>query len=67
MTISAKTLPVFLLVVLTLLLSACAGDVELQQDGSGSDAPLPSPCVGAPGSPCHLLPYQGPGFAWERV
>ncbi len=54
------------LILAALLLSACAGDVELQKDGSGSDKPLPSPCAGAPGSPCHPLPYDGPGYRWGR-
>jgi hypothetical protein len=53
---------------LTLALSACAtsSDVELQTDGSGTDEPRPSPCVGADGSPCSPIPYTAPGFVWGR-
>lgn len=51
------------------LLSACAtqSDVELQKDGEGTDAPRPSPCVGAPGSPCAPIPYEVPHFVWGRA
>jgi len=51
-----------------LLLSACVtdSDVELQKDGTGTDEPRPSPCVGAPGSPCSPIPYTVPGYQWGR-
>lgn len=53
---------------LGLFLSACgtSSDVELQKDGSGTDEPRPSPCVGAAGSPCSPIPYTAPGFVWGR-
>lgn len=53
---------------LVLALSACVTDqdVELQKDGSGTDEPRPSPCVGAAGSPCSPIPYSAPGFVWGR-
>lgn len=54
---------------LVLALSACGAtnsDVELQKDGSGTDEPRPSPCVGAAGSPCSPIPYTVPGFVWGR-
>lgn len=56
-------------VVFALSLSACGlaeKDVELQKDGSGTDKPRPSPCVGAAGSPCSPIPYTAPGFQWGR-
>ena len=53
---------------LVLLLAACATqDVELQQDGTGIDAPDVSPCAGAEGSPCSPIPYRAPSFTWGRV
>lgn len=63
--ITRKTALVF---GLALALSACGtpSDVELQKDGSGTDEPRPSPCVGAAGSPCSPIPYTAPGFVWGR-
>jgi len=43
-----------------LLLAACAGDVELQHEGTGSDEMLKSPCA------CILVPYDAPTFTWGR-
>lgn len=41
-----------------LLLGACAGNVELQKDGTGSDEMLKSPCA------CLEVPYDPPSFVW---
>ena len=53
---------------LALALSGCVTDqdVELQKDGTGTDELRPSPCAGAPGSPCSPIPYSAPGFVWGR-
>lgn len=61
-----KLLPV-VIAVSAVLLSACAQDVELQQDGSSFDKPDPSPCVGTEGSPCSPLPYEPLAFSWGRA
>lgn len=63
-----KAAGVVAILVAGLFLSACgtSSDVELQKDGSGTDEPRPSPCVGAAGSPCSPIPYTAPGFVWGR-
>ncbi|MEW5728049.1 MAG: hypothetical protein AB1918_09510 [Pseudomonadota bacterium] len=40
-------------------LAACASNVELQRDGTGTDEQLPSPCAG-----CMPIPYEAPTFNW---
>jgi hypothetical protein len=60
---------VLFVAALVLSLSACGlgeRDVELQKDGTGSDKPRPSPCVGGAGSPCSPIPYTAPGYQWGR-
>ena len=47
-----------------LTLSACASQKEMPQDGTGSDALRPSPCVGVPGAPCAPVNYDGRGYTW---
>jgi predicted small lipoprotein YifL len=38
---------------------------EMPEDGTGSDAMRQSPCVGAEGSPCAPLDYDGRGYTWR--
>lgn len=52
--------PIMILAAL-LALSACAGNVEMQHETSGSDEMLKSPCA------CILVPYEAPTFRWERA
>lgn len=47
-----------------LAVTACAAQREIPQDGTGSDAMRPSPCVGAHGSPCAPVNYDGRGYTW---
>jgi len=49
-----------LAIATVLLLSACASDMELQQEGSGSDEMKPSPCA------CDPIPYQFKGITWKN-
>jgi hypothetical protein len=51
--------PILILAAL-LALAACAGNVELQHEASGSDEMLKSPCA------CILVPYDAPAFTWGR-
>lgn len=54
-------------ILVTLLLVTGCGlkpRTEMPQDGTGSDAMLPSPCVGATGSPCAPVKYDGRGYTW---
>lgn len=50
-----------------LAISACSitPKKEIPQDGEGSDAMRPSPCVGAPSSPCAPMNYDGRGYTWR--
>ena len=48
------------ILLLSLLLAACAGGREIQKDGVGTDEMLKSPCA------CLPLPHAGPSFAWGR-
>lgn len=52
---------IFLAAALALLLSACTGKTELQQDGSGMDELLPSPCA------CAQVPYDTDFYRWGRA
>lgn len=45
-------------IIALLLLGACAGNVELQKDGTGSDEMLRSPCA------CLPIQYDTPSFTW---
>jgi hypothetical protein len=51
--------PILILAAL-LALAACATDVELQHEATGSDEMLKSPCA------CILVPYDAPAFTWGR-
>lgn len=54
--------------IVTLLSVAGCGlkpRTEIPQDGTGSDAMRQSPCVGAEGSPCAPLDYDGRGYTWR--
>jgi hypothetical protein len=53
------TLPVILASLLAV--TACAPTTELQQDQSGSDKMLPSPCA------CQQLDYKAPTYKWRTT
>jgi outer membrane biogenesis lipoprotein LolB len=44
-----------------LVLSACAAKTELQQDQTGSDKMLQSPCA------CSQLDYKAPTYKWRAT
>lgn len=46
-------------VFLALTLGACASNVELQKDGTGTDEMLPSPCA------CLPVPYEPQFYRWD--
>lgn len=56
--VTTKARPAALLLVLVLTLSACGANREIQQDGTGTDELLKSPCV------CLPVPYSPPAFQW---
>jgi len=55
----SRTTRLLLVVIMTAALAACGtGRREIQQDGTGTDEMLKSPCT------CLPVPYEAPGFEW---
>ncbi len=56
-----RTLTLPLILAALLAVTACAPTTELQQDQSGSDKMLPSPCA------CTQLDYKAPTYKWRAT